>query len=137
MNGLMTATAAESFYNRHTPHRYSNPGSLMDAMKKNSGKDGPFAWLDPTLKRTVTNGESILAFIEWRKNRKPYTHQRKTITSKTVSPQHGQPIGRAAKRQPEQRLRLPDGGEVRFNGKLGIEYIYLPPVVYQDEVRRF
>lgn len=61
---LMTASDAESYYNQNTTHRYSNPGSLMIAMKKASDKDGPFAWLDLTVKRNVTNGERILAFIE-------------------------------------------------------------------------
>lgn len=135
MNGLMTASEAESFYNRHTTHRYSNPGSLMDAMKKASDKDGPFAWLDQTVKRNVTNGERILAFIEWRKNRKPYRHQRKTITSKTVSPGHGRPVGKAAYEQ--RRVATAPPGEVMTNPITGQEYIYVPRVEYQDAVRRF
>lgn len=135
MNGLMTASEAESFYNRHTAHRYSNPGSLMDAMKKASDKDGSFAWLDPTIKRNVTNGERILAFIEFRKSRPPSRHQRKTITSKTVSRSHGRPVGKAEHRQPERKLQPPDG-EIRTTAN-GKTYIYLPRVEYGEAVRRF
>lgn len=133
---LMTASEAESFYNQHTTHRYSNPGSLMDAMKKASGKDGPFAWLDPKTKRNVTSGERILAFIEWRRNRPPSRHNRRTITSRTVSRQHGQPVGKAAGWRREKPVTIPDGGEIRINAN-GTEYIYLPPAIYGEPVRRF
>lgn len=136
MNGLMTASEAESFYNKHTAHRYSSPGSLMDAMKKASDKDGPFAWLDPTVKRNVTNGERILAFIEYRNSRPPSRHNRKTVTSKTVSRSHGRPVGKAAERQRDKPLEVPAGGEIRIT-KNGIEYIYLPPAIYGEPVRRF
>ncbi len=135
MNGLMTASDAESFYNQNTTHRYSNPGSLMDAMKKASDKDGPFAWLDPTINRAVTDGENILAFIEWRNSRPPSRHQRKTITSGTVSASHGRPVGKAKHRQPERKLQPPDG-EIRTTAS-GKTYIYLPRVEYGEAVRRF
>lgn len=134
---LMTASEAESFYNQHTTHRYSNPGSLMDAMKKASGKDGPFAWLDPKTKRNVTSGERILAFIEWRRNRPPSRHNRRTITSRTVSRQHGQPVGKAASQKPQGKLQPPEGGEVRINPATGQMYILLPSVTYNEAIRMF
>lgn len=133
---LMTASDAENFYNQHTTHRYSNPGSLMIAMKKASDNDGPFAWVDPKTNRNVTDGERILAFIEWRRNRPPSSHNRRTITSATVSRQHGQPVGKAAGCRREKPLEVPAGGEIRIT-KNGIEYIYLPPAIYGEPVRRF
>ena len=133
---LMTASKAETFYNQHTKHRYNSPGSLILAMQKAQGANGPFAWVDPKIKRAVTNEENVLAFIEWKKNRPPTRHQRKTVTSATVSALHGQPIGKAAKEKPVTPLRIPDGGEIRINSK-GVEYIYLPPSIYGEPVRSF
>ena len=133
---LMTASDAEIYYNRHTTHRYSTPGSLMIAMKNASDKDGPFAWVDPKTKRNVTDGERILAFIEWRRNRPPSSHNRKTITSATVSRSHGRPVGKAEHRQPERKLQPTPEGEIRTTAN-GKTYINLPRVEYGEAVRRF
>lgn len=64
------------------------------------------------------------------------SNQRPTTTSATASDKFNHPVGKAEKRKPEKPVKVPAGGEIRIT-KNGVKYIYLPPAIYGEPVRRF